>query len=97
MAGLLIGSLLSGSLADKFGRKKTGLATLLLCGLSQMAGSFAKSYYWYILSQFMAAIGNFQRNQLPIRKKEFSRDVYPFSYSSHLYFEAHLECSYALM
>ena len=34
MAGLLIGSLLSGVLADKFGRKKTGLATLLLCGLS---------------------------------------------------------------
>lgn len=66
MAGVLVGSFLCGTLADKFGRRKTGLVTVLLCGLSQLAGSFARTYYGFIVSQFTAAIGTVQKDNLTL-------------------------------
>ena len=58
MVGVFIGSFFFGAIADKFGRKKTVLMSMLVCGGAQLAGSFLPEYWSFITSQMVAATGS---------------------------------------
>ena len=57
MAGVLVGSFVAGILSDRFGRKKTAMGFILVCGLAQLGGSFTRTYWGFSVYQFVAAVG----------------------------------------
>lgn len=56
-AGLAIGQLLYGPLADRFGRRKPLLAGVLLFSLASLACALAPSLEWLIGARFVQALG----------------------------------------
>merc|ERR1711892_1357784 len=57
MLGLMIGSILCGRMADKFGRKKTLMFSIICSSVGSLVGSFMPEYYSYTLSRVLTAIG----------------------------------------
>jgi DHA1 family bicyclomycin/chloramphenicol resistance-like MFS transporter len=56
-AGLAIGQLIYGPLADRFGRRKPLLAGVLLFSLASLACALAPSLEWLIAARFVQALG----------------------------------------
>lgn len=56
-AGLAIGQLVYGPLADRFGRRKPLLAGVLLFSLASLACALAPSLEWLIAARFVQALG----------------------------------------
>ena len=52
MLGLMIGSFICGTMADKFGRKKTLFFSVLCSSCASLLGSFLPEYYSYAASRF---------------------------------------------
>merc|ERR1711892_909646 len=57
MLGLMIGSILCGRMADKLGRKKTLMFSVMCSSVGSLVGSFMPEYYSYTLSRVLTAIG----------------------------------------
>lgn len=57
LAGIMIGALFFGYLADRFGRRKLFLATLLLYSSCTVISAFSPGYYFFLIFRFMTAIG----------------------------------------
>ena len=51
MLGLMIGSFICGTMADKFGRKKTLFCSVLCSSCASLLGSFMPEYYSYTASR----------------------------------------------
>ncbi len=56
-AGLAIGTIVSGWLGDRFGRRTIYQANLLVFGLATLAGAFAPSFRVLLLSRFVCGLG----------------------------------------
>ena len=52
MLGLMIGSLLCGRMADKFGRKKTLMFSVMCSSVASLVGSFMPEYYSYTATRY---------------------------------------------
>jgi len=57
MFGLMIGSFLCGSLADKYGRKMALLFAIMCSSGGSLAGAFMPEYYSYLVTRIITAIG----------------------------------------
>lgn len=57
MFGLLVSSFISGTLADKFGRKITLMLVILIGVIGAMSGAFAKTYPGYCVARFFTGVG----------------------------------------
>jgi len=57
MAGLLVGSFISGWLGDKIGRRKTLLASAVLSSSFSLLGAFMPEYVSYTFTRFLTAVG----------------------------------------
>ena len=55
--GTMVGSVVTGFLGDRFGRRFTYQANLLLFGLAAIAAAFAPSMLWLIVLRFFMGIG----------------------------------------
>lgn len=58
MIGLFFGSFILGYSGDKFGRKLTLIAALLVACTASLCGSFTDDYIVYAVTRFFTAIGN---------------------------------------
>jgi putative MFS transporter len=56
-AGMMLGAWLAGVLGDRYGRRFSYQANLLLFGLASLAGSVAPSIGWLIVARFFMGIG----------------------------------------
>lgn len=57
LAGILLGSILGGTLADKFGRKTVGAVTIMWFGVASLASSNAHAVFALIVWRFVTGIG----------------------------------------
>ena len=57
LAGIMIGALFFGYLADRFGRRKLFLITLLLYSTCTVISAFSPGYYFFLAFRFLTAIG----------------------------------------
>ncbi|MGH8110395.1 MAG: MFS transporter [Rhodanobacteraceae bacterium] len=57
LAGIMTGALFFGYLADRFGRRKLFLATLLLYSTCTVISAPAPGYYFFLVFRFLTAIG----------------------------------------
>merc|ERR1711892_555029 len=57
IAGLLVGSFLSGKLADKFGRKPALMFSILISSGGELMGSFMPEFYSYSVARFLTGVG----------------------------------------
>ena len=53
MIGLMVGSILWGWMADKFGRKNTLMFSIILSSSGSLLGSFMPEYYSYTATRYM--------------------------------------------
>ena len=58
MLGLLLGSLTTGFISDKFGRKKALLASMVVSSAGSLAGSFMPSNVSYLALRFITGCGS---------------------------------------
>ncbi len=57
LAGIMTGALFFGYLADRFGRRKLFLSTLLLYSTCTVISALAPGYYFFLVFRFLTAIG----------------------------------------
>ncbi len=57
LAGIMIGALFFGYLADRFGRRKLFIATLLLYSSCTVISAVSPGYYFFLVFRFLTAIG----------------------------------------
>jgi len=57
LAGIMIGALFFGYLADRFGRRKLFIATLLLYSNCTVISAVSPGYYFFLVFRFLTAIG----------------------------------------
>jgi MFS family permease len=57
LAGIMIGALFFGYLADRFGRRKLFIATLLLYSTCTVISAVSPGYYFFLIFRFLTAIG----------------------------------------
>lgn len=57
LAGIMIGALFFGYLADRFGRRKLFIATLLLYSSCTVISAISPGYYFFLVFRFLTAIG----------------------------------------
>lgn len=57
LAGIMIGALFFGYLADRYGRRKLFLATLLLYSTCTVVSALSPGYYFFLVFRFLTAIG----------------------------------------
>lgn len=57
LVGIMIGAFFFGYLADRFGRRKLFIATLLLYSTCTVISAFSPGYYFFAIFRFLTAIG----------------------------------------
>lgn len=57
LAGIMVGALFFGYLADRFGRRKLFILTLLLYAVSTVISALSPGYYFFLVFRFLTAIG----------------------------------------
>jgi len=57
LVGLMIGALFFGYLADRFGRRKLFLITLLLYSCATVISALSPGYWFFLVFRFLTAIG----------------------------------------
>jgi len=57
LVGIMIGALLFGYLADRFGRRRLFILTLLLYSGFTLVSALSPGYYWFLLFRLLTAIG----------------------------------------
>ena len=57
MAGLFCGSIIWGTIGDKFGRKISLMGAIITGSLFSLLGTFSSNYYFYTFTRFMCAVG----------------------------------------
>ncbi|TAM09032.1 MAG: MFS transporter [Nevskiaceae bacterium] len=57
LAGIMFGALLFGYLADRYGRRRLFLATLLLYAAATVISALSPGYVFFLVSRFLTAVG----------------------------------------
>ncbi|XP_053651819.2 organic cation transporter protein [Cherax quadricarinatus] len=57
MTGMLVGAIVIGDLADRFGRKKAILTSVLLLGTGGVISAVSSNYYVFLLMSFFTGVG----------------------------------------
>ncbi len=57
LIGIMVGALFFGYLADRYGRRKLFLITLLIYSFFTLISAISPGYYWFLIFRFLTAIG----------------------------------------
>lgn len=57
LIGIMLGALLFGYLADRYGRRRLFILTLLLYSGFTLVSALSPGYYWFLIFRFLTAIG----------------------------------------
>lgn len=57
LIGIMVGALVFGYLADRYGRRKLFLLTLVLYSAFTLASAASPGYFWFLIFRFLTAIG----------------------------------------